>query len=49
GRLIAPVLEAGAQDLVLLEKTAEGIERRVIAEVLYVPLRGAYGACADSP
>lgn len=47
GRLIAPVLEAGGQDLVLLEKTAEGLERRIIAEVLYVPLRGAYGAYAE--
>jgi protein-L-isoaspartate(D-aspartate) O-methyltransferase len=43
GRLIGPVLTDNDQDLVLLEKTAEGLERRVICEVLYVSLRGVYG------
>lgn len=43
GRLIAPVIEQGVQNLVLLEKSEEGIKRRVICEVLYVHLRGAYG------
>jgi len=44
GRLVAPVIEEGAQNLRLLEKTAEGIRTRVIGEVLYVSLRGAYAA-----
>jgi protein-L-isoaspartate(D-aspartate) O-methyltransferase len=44
GRLVAPVIEEGAQSLRLLEKTAEGIRTRVIGEVLYVSLRGAYAA-----
>jgi protein-L-isoaspartate(D-aspartate) O-methyltransferase len=43
GRLIAPVIEQGVQNLVLLEKSEEGIKRKVICEVLYVHLRGAYG------
>ncbi len=44
GRLIAPVLQHGRQDLLLLEKGLEDIRRRVICEVLYVSLRGVYGA-----
>ncbi|MDH4232945.1 MAG: protein-L-isoaspartate O-methyltransferase [Nitrospirota bacterium] len=44
GRLIAPVSEQGTQDLVLLEKGRKGIKRRVICEVLYVSLKGGYGA-----
>jgi len=44
GRLIAPLLKEGAQDLVLLEKGIRGMHSRVICEVLYVSLRGAYGA-----
>ena len=43
GRLIAPVIEQGIQNLVLLKKTATTLERQVICEVLYVNLRGAYG------
>lgn len=43
GKLIAPVIEEGIQNLVLVEKTKKGIKRRVICEVLYVPLRGKYG------
>ena len=43
GRLIAPVFKQGIQELVLLEKGAEEIERQVICDVLYVSLRGAYG------
>lgn len=42
GRLIAPVLDQDTQHLTLLEKTAEGIRRQVLGEVLYVPLRGMY-------
>lgn len=41
GRLVAPVIEQRTQNLLLLEKTAEGIRTRVIGEVLYVSLRGA--------
>lgn len=44
GRLIAPVVEKGTQNLVLLEKKGEEIRGEVICEVLYVPLRGKYGA-----
>lgn len=43
GRLIAPVLEQDTQNLILIEKTAEGICRQVLCQVLYVPLRGLYG------
>jgi protein-L-isoaspartate(D-aspartate) O-methyltransferase len=43
GRLIAPVQEGGAQNLVLLEKRKEGIRRKTLCQVLYVPLRGRYG------
>jgi len=31
------------QQLVLLEKSARGVTRQVITEVLYVSLRGEYG------
>lgn len=44
GRLIAPILEAGRQRLTLVENAREGIRRRTICDVLYVPLRGRYGA-----
>jgi protein-L-isoaspartate(D-aspartate) O-methyltransferase len=44
GRLIAPVHAGDTQDLVLLEKTAMNLQRQVIAEVLYVSLRGIYGS-----
>lgn len=39
GRLIAPVKERGVQNLVLFEKGAEGLTRKVICEVLYISLR----------
>jgi protein-L-isoaspartate(D-aspartate) O-methyltransferase len=42
GRLIAPVMEQGIQNLVLLKKTAEGIRRETLCEVLYISLRGKY-------
>jgi protein-L-isoaspartate(D-aspartate) O-methyltransferase len=44
GRLIAPMHAGDTQDLVLLEKTAKTVQRQVIAEVLYVSLRGIYGS-----
>ena len=43
GRLIVPVIEGGRQNLTLFEKGVEGIQRRVICQVLYVSLRGTYG------
>lgn len=44
GRLIAPVREENVQYLVLVEKKPEGTARQVICTVLYVSLRGRYGA-----
>ena len=44
GRIIAPVLDDGAQSLVLLEKGSTGLKRTAICDVLYVSLRGTYGA-----
>jgi protein-L-isoaspartate(D-aspartate) O-methyltransferase len=44
GRLIGPLFIDGRQALALLEKRVEGVEQRVVCEVLYVSLRGAYGA-----
>lgn len=43
GRLIAPLLEGGIQNLVLIEKEHQGIRRKVVCEVLYVLLKGRYG------
>ena len=43
GMLIAPVMERGIQNLILLEKGAKDVKRRRICEVLYVSLRGMYG------
>jgi len=47
GRLIAPMMEMGSQNLVLFEKSEKGISRKVICEVLYVSLRGIYGVNED--
>jgi protein-L-isoaspartate(D-aspartate) O-methyltransferase len=47
GRLIAPMEEIGSQNLVLLEKSKEGISRKLVCEVLYVSLRGIYGGSKD--
>lgn len=47
GRLIAPILEGDRQRLTLLEKTAGGVRRRVLSDVLYVPLRGRYGVADE--
>jgi protein-L-isoaspartate(D-aspartate) O-methyltransferase len=43
GRLIAPLLEGRHQRLTLLEKTADGVRRMSLANVLYVSLQGRYG------
>lgn len=47
GRLIAPLIDGDVQRLTLFEKTAEGLKSRVICEVLYISLRGAYGAAGE--
>jgi hypothetical protein len=41
------VIEHGVQNLVLLEKSEKGVGRKVICEVLYVPLRGKYGVSEE--
>ena len=43
GRLIAPVVEQGCQNLTLVGKRADGISTEVLCQVLYVSLRGKYG------
>lgn len=47
GRLIAPVIEGARQRLTLVEKTADGVRREALVDVLYVSLRGRYGAGTD--
>jgi len=44
GRLIAPVLDRGVQILTLVKNVGRKIERTEICEVLYVSLRGKFGA-----
>jgi protein-L-isoaspartate(D-aspartate) O-methyltransferase len=48
GRLIAPVLEGRRQRLTLLEKAVDGVRRTILADVLYVSLRGRYGVGRDA-
>jgi protein-L-isoaspartate(D-aspartate) O-methyltransferase len=48
GRLVAPVLEDTRQRLTLLEKTTDAIRRTILTDVLYVALRGRYGAGGDA-
>ncbi len=47
GKLIAPVIKDGIQEIILLEKRKGGIKRKVIRgliyNVLYVPMGGKYG------
>jgi protein-L-isoaspartate(D-aspartate) O-methyltransferase len=43
GRLIAPVIGADGQDLIVFEKSATGVSREPVCPVLYVNLRGQYG------
>jgi protein-L-isoaspartate(D-aspartate) O-methyltransferase len=47
GRLIAPVQAPAVQQLVLFEKRDGGLARRELGEVLYMPLRGEYGAAEE--
>ncbi|MGD2126471.1 MAG: protein-L-isoaspartate O-methyltransferase [Desulfobacteraceae bacterium] len=44
GKLIAPVEKMGTQNLVLLEKEDKGVKEKSICGVLYVSLRGEFGA-----
>jgi protein-L-isoaspartate(D-aspartate) O-methyltransferase len=48
GRLIAPVQAGAVQWLALFEKHDCGLARRELCEVLYMALRGAYGAAGMS-
>jgi protein-L-isoaspartate(D-aspartate) O-methyltransferase len=43
GKLIAPVLEDDVQNLIVFDKTATGVNSRIVCQVLYVYLRGIYG------
>jgi len=47
GRLIAPIIDYGIQNLVLLEKSEKGASQQSICEVLYVSLQGRYGVSED--
>ena len=47
GRLIVPVMEGTHQRLTVLEKTADGVRRKSLVDVLYVSLRGRYGVRSD--
>jgi protein-L-isoaspartate(D-aspartate) O-methyltransferase len=47
GPLIAPVLEGIRHRLTVLERTADGIRRTIVTDVLYVALRGRYGVAGD--
>src|SRR6266511_772707 len=47
GRLIVPVMEGTRQRLTVLEKTADGVRRKSLADVLYVSLQGRYGVRSD--
>jgi hypothetical protein len=40
-------MEGTRQQLTLLEKTAKGVRRKILADVLYVTLRGRYGVGSD--
>jgi protein-L-isoaspartate(D-aspartate) O-methyltransferase len=47
GRLIVPVMDGTHQRLTVLEKTADGVRRKSLANVLYVSLQGRYGVRSD--
>lgn len=49
GSLVAPLFEHGIQNLVLVERVVGGLRRRVLGEVRYVSLRGAYGSAPGGP
>ena len=48
GKLIAPVIEAGGQDLVVFQESVTDVSRETVFEVLYVNLCGQYGAIGES-
>ena len=48
GRLIAPVIEGARQRLTLLEKTVDGLRRKIVTDVLYVSLQGQYGVRSNA-
>jgi protein-L-isoaspartate(D-aspartate) O-methyltransferase len=39
GRIVAPVLAGGRQALTVIDKTAQGLQQRVLEPVLFVPLK----------
>lgn len=43
GRLIAPIVRGGVQQLVLFQKDISGLQSYEICEVLYVSLKGEFG------
>jgi protein-L-isoaspartate(D-aspartate) O-methyltransferase len=43
GRLVIPLGDQEQQELTLIEKRAEGIERIVVTDVRFVPLLGQFG------
>jgi protein-L-isoaspartate(D-aspartate) O-methyltransferase len=47
GRLIVPVMEGTRQRLTVLEKTVDGVQRKSLADVLYVSLQGRCGVRSD--
>jgi protein-L-isoaspartate(D-aspartate) O-methyltransferase len=49
GRLVIPLLERSIQNLTLVEKGPAGVSRRILCQVGYVSLRGAYGDGGGSP
>jgi protein-L-isoaspartate(D-aspartate) O-methyltransferase len=48
GRLIAPVIAGGGQDLIVSGKSATRVSRDFVSQVLYVNLRGRYGVSGGS-
>jgi len=50
GKLIAPVIQEGVQNLVVLEKREKNLPKAsIVCQVLYVSLRGTYGTGASDP
>jgi len=48
GRLVAPVSAGWAQDLVLVEKTRDGLKETTLLPVVFVPLIGEHGFSPSS-
>lgn len=46
GKIIAPVVQQGIQNLILGEKHEDGLTHQFLCEVLYVDLRGRFGVKA---